>query len=243
MLRPSISPFLETAIPRAFLFWQPNGILHAFWMTSCIGQRCSLVRHWDFNVIGSQSWLLLQFRDSIVLFPTRLADLFSSQVRHIIDFATIAHALATDLPSNVASEMVAFVQRELHTDNWLRALSLQDAAAPQSDRKDHGPYGSYDGWLGEVRWCLSDAVSCQYTKCQDRSSSVCVCVCQVQIPNAKCQMLKCTNQNDVLMRMSIPKCQDRSSPVCVCVCQVQIPNAKCQIANALCFNAKMHKPK
>merc|ERR1719221_987533 len=45
--------------------------------------------------------------------------------------------------------MVGFFQNELQTPHWLRALSLLDAAAPASDRKDHGPFGAYDGWLGE----------------------------------------------------------------------------------------------
>ena len=71
-------------------------------------------------------------------------------VRHIIDFVTVAPALRADLGADVASAMCAFVQRELRTPTWLRALSLQDSAAAHSDRKDHGPFGSYDGWLGEL---------------------------------------------------------------------------------------------
>ena len=46
--------------------------------------------------------------------------------------------------------MVAFLTSELLTTNWMRALSLHDAAAARSDWKDHGPYGTYDGWLGET---------------------------------------------------------------------------------------------
>jgi hypothetical protein len=71
-------------------------------------------------------------------------------VRHVIDFATISHAIGEDLDPTVAKEMVDFVQRELKTKYWMRALSLHDSAAASSDRKDHGPYGSYDGWLGET---------------------------------------------------------------------------------------------
>ena len=106
--------------------------------------------------------------------------------RHIIDFVTIVPALA-ELNDTVYGEMKAFVERELQTPHWMRALSFevkcvyprdfahpvsqqdhltcsgpstwlrclflpsyQDKAAPESDRKDHGPWGSYDGWLGET---------------------------------------------------------------------------------------------
>ena len=52
--------------------------------------------------------------------------------------------LAEDLSATQKREMVGFVQRELLTPNWMRALSVQDAAAPASDRKDHGPFGAYE---------------------------------------------------------------------------------------------------
>jgi hypothetical protein len=31
--------------------------------------------------------------------------------------------------------------------DWMRAMSLKDAAAAISDRPDHGPMGAYDGWI------------------------------------------------------------------------------------------------
>eukprot|EP01051_Picozoa_sp_SAG22_P017137 SAG22_NODE_2571_length_2426_cov_1.299957_2_plen_342_part_01 len=71
-------------------------------------------------------------------------------VRHVIDFITIAPALAADLSPVQKQEMVGFVERELRVHHWLRALSPLDGAAASSDRKDHGPYGSYDGWAGEL---------------------------------------------------------------------------------------------
>jgi hypothetical protein len=77
------------------------------------------------------------------------------EVRHVIDFATVGHALADDLSPTTVAEMATFFAAELQTPHWLRALSLSDAAAPQSDRKDHGPYGAYDGWLGESMLALS----------------------------------------------------------------------------------------
>ena len=52
--------------------------------------------------------------------------------------------LTEDLSATQKREMVGFVQRELLTPNWMRALSVQDAAAPASDRKDHGPFGAYE---------------------------------------------------------------------------------------------------
>ena len=56
----------------------------------------------------------------------------------------VAPQLAEDLSATQKREMVGFVQRELLTPNWMRALSVQDAAAPASDRKDHGPFGAYE---------------------------------------------------------------------------------------------------
>jgi hypothetical protein len=57
-------------------------------------------------------------------------------------------------------QMVAFVERELLTKNWLRAQSLADIAAAKSDRPDHGPMGSYDAWAAEtidVMWGFGHA--------------------------------------------------------------------------------------
>src|SRR5258707_13343622 len=68
------------------------------------------------------------------------------EMRHCYDFATVGHFLAADLPPNVCREMVAFVQRELLMENWMRAQSQLDVAATISDRPDHGPMGAYDAW-------------------------------------------------------------------------------------------------
>ena len=67
-------------------------------------------------------------------------------IRHCYDYLTTAQALENDLTPQVKSEMNAFVERELLTKTWMRAMSLQDPAAAKSDRPDHGPLGSYDGW-------------------------------------------------------------------------------------------------
>ena len=68
------------------------------------------------------------------------------EMRHCYDFATVGRFMATDLPSAVRQQMVEFVQRELLTEKWMRAQSMLDVAAANSDRPDHGPMGAYDAW-------------------------------------------------------------------------------------------------
>ena len=68
------------------------------------------------------------------------------KVRHVYDFITAVKWMEEDLSPEIRSEMVAFVQRELLTEWWMRALSLEDPAASGSDRPDHGPMGAYDEW-------------------------------------------------------------------------------------------------
>ncbi len=68
------------------------------------------------------------------------------KVRHVYDFVTVVRWMAEDLSPSMRREMVAFVERELLTEYWMRALSLEDPAAPRSDRPDHGPMGAYDEW-------------------------------------------------------------------------------------------------
>ena len=67
-------------------------------------------------------------------------------LRHCVDYIYVGNALANDLTPAVRREMTDFVKRELLTRDWMRAMSLKDAAAPVSDRPDHGPMGAYDGW-------------------------------------------------------------------------------------------------
>ncbi len=68
------------------------------------------------------------------------------EMRHCYDFATVGRFMAQDLPATVRREMVDFVQRELLMEKWMRAQSLLDVAAANSDRPDHGPMGAYDAW-------------------------------------------------------------------------------------------------
>ena len=63
-----------------------------------------------------------------------------------MDFIYVARFLADDIPGPIKTEMMEFVQRELRTNTWMRAQSLLDSAAKDSDRPDHGPLGAYDGW-------------------------------------------------------------------------------------------------
>ncbi|MGV3510090.1 MAG: hypothetical protein ACO1N7_12435 [Sphingobacteriaceae bacterium] len=68
------------------------------------------------------------------------------EVRHILDFMYFGKYLNNDLTPEMRKDMVNFVEMELLTDKWMRALSLKDGAAKHSDRPDHGPLGAFDGW-------------------------------------------------------------------------------------------------
>ena len=72
------------------------------------------------------------------------------EVRHVLDFIYFGKFLANDVTPQVKQEMMNFLNNELKTDLWMRAQSLQDIAAEHSDRPDHGPLGSFDGWIPEV---------------------------------------------------------------------------------------------
>lgn len=67
-------------------------------------------------------------------------------VRHCIDFFTLIMCMKGDLITPQLAEMVRFASEELITRHWMRALSLDDFAAPESNRPDHGPMGAYTAW-------------------------------------------------------------------------------------------------
>ncbi len=67
-------------------------------------------------------------------------------VRHCIDFFTVTMCMKEDLSPATQREMAQFVTHELLTSHWMRALSLADYAAPESNRPDHGPMGAYTAW-------------------------------------------------------------------------------------------------
>jgi len=72
------------------------------------------------------------------------------EVRHVLDFIYFGKVMANDVSPSIKKEMMDFLYRELRTDSWMRAQSLSDVAAKDSDRPDHGPVGSFDGWIPEV---------------------------------------------------------------------------------------------
>jgi hypothetical protein len=76
----------------------------------------------------------------------KLSDGKRVEVRHCIDFFTLIGCMQGDLGQHRIGEMVGFVNRELWTAGWLRALSLRDGAASKATRADHGSTGSYDAW-------------------------------------------------------------------------------------------------
>lgn len=71
-------------------------------------------------------------------------------VRHCYDFATVLFAMRDDLSQQQRDEMVAYFERELRTDLWLRALSNADHNAVFSVRADHQWNGAYCAWPSEV---------------------------------------------------------------------------------------------
>ena len=72
------------------------------------------------------------------------------ELRHCYDFACIGRFMTGDLTSGMKAEMVAFVENELLTATWMRAMSLSDPAAAISDRPDHGPMGAFDAWPADT---------------------------------------------------------------------------------------------
>jgi hypothetical protein len=78
-------------------------------------------------------------------------------MRHVFDFATIGLTLGNDLDTKTRADMVSFVKKELLTDTWMRAQSLQDVAAAHSNRPDHGPMGAFSAWPAETA-----AVFCEF---------------------------------------------------------------------------------
>lgn len=68
------------------------------------------------------------------------------ELRHCYDFVCVGEFMGPDLTDQMKREMVDFVERELLTDHWMRAMSPLDKAAEISDRPDHGPMGAFDAW-------------------------------------------------------------------------------------------------
>jgi hypothetical protein len=78
------------------------------------------------------------------------------QMRHVFDFATIGLTRHDDLSAKTRRDMTSFVERELMVDHWMRAQSLSDPAAADSDRPDHGPMGAFCAWPAETMAALCE---------------------------------------------------------------------------------------
>lgn len=77
--------------------------------------------------------------------------------RHSYDFLTIGMTMKEDLSPEMKSEMIRFVETELLTQtDFMRAMSLKDQAALNSDRSDHGPVGCYIGWPALTVQAIAD---------------------------------------------------------------------------------------
>ncbi|MDP4238433.1 MAG: hypothetical protein Q8904_03055 [Bacteroidota bacterium] len=77
--------------------------------------------------------------------------------RHSYDFLSIGMTMKDDLTPQMKSEMIRFVETELLTQtNFMRAMSLKDQAAYNSDRSDHGPVGCYIGWPALTVQAIAD---------------------------------------------------------------------------------------
>ena len=77
---------------------------------------------------------------------TRYPDGSHQAVRHIYDFDTLSLYFNTYLNASIKQDMAAFVNNDLYTGYWMRALSLHDMAANVSMRPDHGSNGAYTSW-------------------------------------------------------------------------------------------------
>ncbi|MBT2484235.1 MULTISPECIES: hypothetical protein [unclassified Microbacterium] len=76
-------------------------------------------------------------------------------VRHCYDFSVVGTTVADDLAPRVRTEMVDFFQRELQTENWMRALSPWDPDASYSPRPDHQWNGAYPAWPADAGRALA----------------------------------------------------------------------------------------
>lgn len=76
-------------------------------------------------------------------------------VRHCYDFSVVGTTIAADLEPAIRTEMVAFFQRELQTENWMRALSPWDPDASYSVRPDHQWNGAYPAWPADAGRALA----------------------------------------------------------------------------------------
>ncbi|RRR98197.1 glucosidase family protein [Glycomyces terrestris] len=87
-------------------------------------------------------------------FAARQPDGTRVPVRHVYDFSVVGTTIADDLDPEVRREMVAFFERELRTEAWLRSLSPWDPDASFSPRPDHQWNGAYPAWPADAARAL-----------------------------------------------------------------------------------------
>ncbi|MCC5808151.1 MAG: hypothetical protein JJU00_17620 [Opitutales bacterium] len=75
----------------------------------------------------------------------------SREVRHCWDTGMVLMCIGPELPGEVQAEIVHFIQTELQTPGWIRALSPHDGDAAVSGlRADHQFNGAFGSWPAEV---------------------------------------------------------------------------------------------
>ncbi len=69
-----------------------------------------------------------------------------NEVRHCYDFLTVLDCMGDDLTPLQKEEMGRFFWDQLHSEQWMRALSSGDADATWNIRPDHSCLGAYSAW-------------------------------------------------------------------------------------------------
>ncbi|MET2011788.1 hypothetical protein ABXJ56_09575 [Microbacterium chocolatum] len=100
--------------------------------------------------------VLSLYRRGEGFFAARQPDGTELPVRHCYDFSIVGTTIAGDLDEQTRSEMVAFFQRELQTETWMRALSPWDPDASFSVRPDHQWNGAYPAWPADAGRALRE---------------------------------------------------------------------------------------
>jgi hypothetical protein len=76
-------------------------------------------------------------------------------IGHCLDFGLVAAYLHDDMSEAQRDALVHFASRELLASTWMRALALDDPAAPLANRPDHGSAGAFCAWPGVTAYGLA----------------------------------------------------------------------------------------
>jgi hypothetical protein len=79
----------------------------------------------------------------------------TESIGHCLDFGLVAAHLHADLSEAQRAEAVTFASEKLLASTWMRALALDDPAAPFADRPDHGAAGAFCAWPGVTAYGLA----------------------------------------------------------------------------------------